>query len=215
MFSDNQFKCGYQRAFYICGGQAQAFVALQKAIDRLINQLPLFRPIEPAPGQSPIGTSKAGYDGIVGPTTSGLGLTALIGAFEVRREATGEINPPPAVAISMRESSEVARTKNFAAYAVELAGYLNDTASRFGDLLEAIRAKKKAREETSVFIEPPPLPLPLPVDIAMNFGRGKRLAKAAAWLLGGGLLVLGAVSLVKKGDRRGGMQELGPYSGGF
>lgn len=182
MFSPNQYSCRYSRAFYLCSGQKSAFTELQKAIDRVINLLPLFRPIEPAPGQNPIGTSKAGYDGVIGPTTSGLGLTALIGAFEVRREAGTELPPTDAVVFSMRETREKERTANFAKYAVELTSYLNETAQRFPMMLETIKAKKKDREETSVFVEPPPLPLPLPMDIASKFDATRRYAQ---W--GGGI----------------------------
>jgi hypothetical protein len=189
MFSNNQFKCAYKKAYYLCSGQPGAFVALQRAIDRLINLLPLFRPIEPAPGQNPIGTSKAGYDGIIGPTTSGLGLTALIGAFEVRREAGTELPPTDAVVFSMRESQEVPRTTNFAKYAVELVDYLNETSSRFPALIETIKAKKKAIEETSVFVMPPPLPLPLPLDVAIKFDP---VRKYAQW---GGGIVMGLVGV--------------------
>jgi hypothetical protein len=192
MLSPSQYKCSYQKGFYICSGQLQAFVNLQKAIDRLINLLPIFRPIDPAPGQSPIGTSKAGYDGRIGPTTSGLGLIALIGAFEVRREAGDNALPPDAVAISLRDTQEVPRTTNFAKFALELTSYLNDTSNKFSTLIEAIRVKQKPTEETSVFIDPPPLPLPPSLSLEMSSRLGdptRKLVQAGA----GGVLAILAI----------------------
>jgi hypothetical protein len=172
---DAKVSCRYERGFYLCrpadNTTRAAFIALQKAIDGLINVLPLFKPIEPSPGTNPIGSSKAGYDGVVGPTTSGLGLTALIGALQVMKEAGVEDASHAAIlAKAVTEIQEAPRTKNFSGYAPEITEYLVTVTRSFGDLLAKIQ-EKRAEGERSLFVEPPEATvIHLPADVAGKYG---------------------------------------------
>jgi hypothetical protein len=188
MIAESKMACAYSRGFYLCrprdSGSRAAFVALQKAIDGFINVLPLFRPIEPAPGQNPIGSSKAGYDGVIGPNTSGLGLTALIGAMQVMKEAGVEDRSSEAIlARAVSQTQEVPRTKNFSLYAPEITDYLVATTRVFGDLLARIK-EKRAEGERSLFVEPPkPTVISLPADVAGRFDPTSRAKQASFGIL--------------------------------
>ncbi len=169
----SKMSCAFARGFYLCSPKDSStrgvFVALQKAIDGFLNVLPLFKPIKPEPGQNPIGTSKAGYDGVVGPTTSGLGLTALIGAMQVRKEAGATDIASPVLATVVADAREIPRTVNFSTHAQEITNYLVSATQAFPDLLKMIQ-ERRAEGERSVFVEPPkPTVIQLPADIARNF----------------------------------------------
>jgi hypothetical protein len=157
------YKCATSGAFYICNPTTSMargqIISMQKAIDAFLLRLPLFRSPEIPIVDNPIGSSKSGYDGSVGPVTSGVGEVALIGASEVLK-AAGAGDPPGSITIAMREfTDEKTRTENFTRYAPEITDFLNDITSRFDTLLAAIN-QNMAPGTRPIEVEPPPIPVP-------------------------------------------------------
>jgi hypothetical protein len=133
---------------------------LQRAIDQLLNILPLFRtpvnadgtprtfahdPVGTIDGRKPPGT---GYDGQVGPNTRGLGEIALAAAAQLWREA-GQGDPPAEVSgiLALPEAP------NFARGADDVATFLETVVSRSQDLIAAATAARTTSQD--VFQTPP------------------------------------------------------------
>jgi hypothetical protein len=193
------FSCASDGKFYICRPRrtevAQQVVAMQKAIDAFLTRLPIFRATEIPVVVNPIGTSKSGYDGRVGPVTSGVGEVALIGAAEMQR-AAGEGDPPGDVIIAMRDfTAEKQRTENFAKFSASIANYLNGMATRFDEVMAKIQARRSA-ENQPVFVAPPPIPVP--EDIKKEVKK-PRISKGL--LIGGSVAAAALIGLAAYGMR--------------
>lgn len=204
------FTCGTDGKFYICRpkrAEVQAQVAaMQRAIDAFLTKLPIFRATETSIIANPIGSSKSGYDGRVGPVTSGVGEVALIGAADMQK-AAGEGDPPGDVIIAMRDfTDEKARTENFAKFAPTIASYLADMATRFDEVLAKIKSRRSA-ENQPVVVAPPPIPVP--ADIAKNVKKG--ISKG--WLIGGGIAAAGLMGLAAYGLRDKDIEKVGRGGG--
>jgi hypothetical protein len=186
------FTCGQSGAFFICRPKTAAVTAqvaaMQRAIDSFLTKLPIFRTTDVPIVKNPIGSSSSGYDGRVGPVTSGVGEVALIGAADMQK-AAGEGDPPGDVIIAMRDfTDEKTRTQNFAKFAPTIASYLGDMATRFDQVMAKIQANRSA-DNQPVVVAPPPIPVPGDIRSAVKKGISK------GWLIGGGVAMAGLFGL--------------------
>lgn len=189
------FTCGLSGRFYICRPKTDKVAlqvqVMQRAIDSFLTKLPIFRTTDVAIVKDPIGSSSSGYDGRVGPVTSGVGEVALIGAADMQK-AAGEGDPPADVIIAMRDfTDERTRTENFARFAPSIASYLGDMVNRFDQIMAKIQANRSASMQPIV-VAPPPIPVP--GDIKKDV---KKMSKG--WLVGGGIAAAGLMGLAAWG----------------
>jgi hypothetical protein len=211
--TESDFSCGTDGKFYICRPKRtavkQVVVNMQKAIDAFLTRLPIFRAAEIPIVVNPIGSSKSGYDGRVGPVTSGVGEVALIGAAEMLR-AAGEGDPPGDVIIAMRDfTAEKSRTENFARFAPTIGEFLDSVASRFDELMAKIKARRSAADQP-VVVAPPPIPVPQDVQAAVKKPRISKGLLIGGLLAAAGLMGVAAYNLRDK-DEPGKMK---PHKGG-
>lgn len=190
------FTCGQSGAFFICRPKTAAVTAqvaaMQKAIDAFLTKLPIFRTTDVPIVANPIGSSSSGYDGRVGPVTSGVGEVALIGAADMQK-AAGEGDPPGDVIIAMRDfTDEKTRTQNFAKFSPTIASYLADMANRFDEVMAKIQANRSAANQPIV-VAPPPIPVPGDIKNDVKKGISKK------WLIGGGIAAAGLMGLAAWG----------------
>jgi hypothetical protein len=190
------FTCGQSGAFFICRPKTDKVAlqvqAMQGAIDNFLTKLPIFRTTDVPIVKNPIGSSNSGYDGRVGPVTSGVGEVALIGAADMQK-AAGEGDPPGDVIIAMRDfTDEKSRTKNFAKFAPTIATYLTDMATRFDQIMAKIQANRSAANQPIV-VAPPPIPVPGDIKADVRKGISKK------WLIGGGIAAAGLMGLAAWG----------------
>lgn len=170
-FGPADFNCAYPSGskVYVCAprptspGAKAAVMALQRAADVMIGKLPFFlswsdrgKVVEIIP--NPIGTSKAGYDGKMGPFSSNMIGLALIGALELLNQAGELENGPPAKIANMseaasavilgaaKETREQESVWKKAFNAPQLEAFLNGVSARFDDLLALVKQKAAAGE---------------------------------------------------------------------
>lgn len=166
----SNFTCGYAKSFsaYVCSPQTAVAKAVviseQKAADAVLGKLPLFITWKDqgkvvTVRTNPIGTSKAGYDGVVGPFTASMVQLALLGAIELENQA-GELEKVSDVLLSAaKETDEQLRVQKIANSAGAISTFLQDVYGRFDTLLAAAQARAAAQQS--------PLPIvlqPLPVE---------------------------------------------------
>lgn len=163
------FSCAFQGNFFVCiptTVQVKAIVRqAQIAADAMINQLPFFITWTDAAGKpavfktSPIGTSKSGYDGKVGPFTAGMVQLALIGAIEMWNQTGALGRVPPEILSAAKETDEQLRVQKIAFNASSIAGFLAETVGSFDAMLAEVR--ERAQQGT---LKPPILTQEVPVD---------------------------------------------------
>jgi hypothetical protein len=170
----------------------------------MINKLPFFITWTNEAGKpqtfkvDPIGSSSAGYDGKVGPTTANMvSKVALVGAIELRNQVGQLGQVSPTLLSIAKETDEKLMVQKVAFNASEIAGFLGAATSEF----EALMAEIKERNQPAapVILQPVPvdrgLGLKIPPDVEAKVKSGLKggfptlavVSMAGLTLLGVGL----------------------------
>lgn len=203
---DIDFQCR-QNDNYICRPAGPNKIAvddqvteMQRAIDIMLADLPLFRKKIAAPDGTveqistlkAIGDTVHGYDGRIGPLTTAAGTIALIGALDLVRAARSTLEAPVTIVKTVQSFlSEINRTQVFAKFAPEITNFLQTVLANFESLLEEVR-QTTTPEDRAVLLE---APIPVPKDVSeilkpeKPFPWGLTIAGIATAALLGGLTI--------------------------